>query len=133
MLEVPAGKIELDGESPEICAIRELEEEAAVKCGELIPLGYVYTSPGFCNEKIYLYLARKLTPGQQHLDDDEFMVGIRLYKEIYDEIKPGEPLFTLYGNKDADMPVLAQQCADQIIVEARPAAVQEPVISEIIT
>jgi len=73
MLEVPAGKIELDGESPEICAIRELEEEAAVKCGELIPLGYVYTSPGFCNEKIYLYLARKLTPGQQHLDDDEFM------------------------------------------------------------
>jgi len=61
------------------------------------------------------------------------MVGIRLYKEIYDEIKPGEPLFTLYGNKDADMPVLAQQCADQIIVEARPAAVQEPVISEIIT
>lgn len=73
MLEVPAGKIEHNGESPDICAARELEEEAAVTAGELIPLGYVYTSPGFCDERIYLYLARKLHKGAQHLDDDEFM------------------------------------------------------------
>ena len=79
MLEVPAGKIEHNGESPDICAARELEEEAAVTAGELIPLGYVYTSPGFCDERIYLYLARKLDKGAQHLDDDEF-----LSVEVYD-------------------------------------------------
>lgn len=73
MLEVPAGKIEHTGESPDICAARELEEEAAVTAGELIPLGFIYTSPGFCDERIYLYLARKLRRGEQHLDDDEFM------------------------------------------------------------
>jgi ADP-ribose pyrophosphatase len=73
MLEVPAGKIEHNGESPDICAARELEEEAGVTAGEILPLGYVYTSPGFCNERIYLYLARQLHKGAQHLDDDEFM------------------------------------------------------------
>ncbi|MCH4178474.1 MAG: NUDIX hydrolase [Megasphaera sp.] len=73
MLEVPAGKIEHDGESPQYCAERELEEEAAVTAGEIIPLGYTFTSPGFCNERIYLYLARDLHKGKQHLDDDEYM------------------------------------------------------------
>lgn len=73
MLEVPAGKIEHDGESPDYCAARELEEEAAVTAEEIIPLGFTYTSPGFCNERIYLYLARGLKKGSQHLDDDEYM------------------------------------------------------------
>lgn len=73
MLEVPAGKIEHDGESPAICAARELEEEAAVTADEIIPLGYTYTSPGFCSERIYLYLARGLKKGSQHLDDDEYL------------------------------------------------------------
>lgn len=73
MLEVPAGKIEHNGESPKYCAVRELEEEAAVTAGEMIDLGYTYTSPGFCNERIYLFLARDLHKGQQHLDDDEYM------------------------------------------------------------
>ena len=72
MLEIPAGKIDRDGESPDCCAARELEEEAGVT-GELISLGYSYTSPGFCNEKIYFYLAKNLKKGMQHLDEDEFM------------------------------------------------------------
>lgn len=67
------GKIEHDGESPDYCAARELEEEAGVTAKEILPMGYVYTSPGFCNERIYLYLARGLEKGKQHLDDDEFM------------------------------------------------------------
>ena len=54
MLEIPAGKIDRDGESPDCCAARELEEEAGVT-GELI------------------YLARNLKKGMQHLDEDEFM------------------------------------------------------------
>jgi pyrimidine-nucleoside phosphorylase len=61
------------------------------------------------------------------------VVGIRLFKEVYDEIHAGEVLFTLYGNARADMQTLAQQCADQIIVEATPCRDQKPVVSEIIT
>lgn len=73
MLEVPAGKIDLEGEAPDVCAARELEEEAGVTSKDILPLGMVFTSPGFCNEKIYLYLARNLQPSKQHLDDDEFV------------------------------------------------------------
>jgi ADP-ribose pyrophosphatase len=73
MLEVPAGKIEQDGENPDFCAARELEEEAGVTSENLMPLGYVFTSPGFCNEKIYLYLARQLKASKQNLDADEFL------------------------------------------------------------
>lgn len=60
-------------------------------------------------------------------------VGIRLFKELYDYVRPGEPLFTLYAKADADLPALAQQAADQIIVTKEQAHVPEPVISEIIT
>lgn len=82
MLEIPAGKIDADGESPDVCAARELEEEAGVT-GELIPLGYSYTSPGFCNERIYLYLAKDLKKGTQHLDEDEFMnIGTYTPQEV---------------------------------------------------
>jgi pyrimidine-nucleoside phosphorylase len=60
-------------------------------------------------------------------------VGIRLFKELYDAVEPGEALFTLYGNAAADMPALAQQAADAIIVTSQQAAQIEPVVSEIIT
>lgn len=60
-------------------------------------------------------------------------VGIRLFKELYDYVRPGEPLFTLYAKADADLPALAQQAADQIIVTKEQVPVPEPVISEIIT
>ena len=60
------------------------------------------------------------------------MVGIRLFKELYDPVRPGEALFTLYGKEGADMMDLARQVADHIIVTAEQAPVQEPVISEII-
>ena len=91
MLEVPAGKLEHNGESPDGCATRELEEEAGVTAGEMIPLGFVYTSPGFCNEKIYLYFAKDLQPGKQHLDPDEFM-NLESYtpKEVEDLINKNE-------------------------------------------
>lgn len=59
-------------------------------------------------------------------------VGIRLFKELYDYVKPGEPLFTLYGNAAADMPQLAQKVAGHIIVTKDQAPVIEPVISSII-
>lgn len=61
------------------------------------------------------------------------MVGIRLFKELGDFVKAGEPLFTLYGKADADMARIAQEIASHIIVQSRRLDHIEPVISEIIT
>lgn len=61
------------------------------------------------------------------------MVGIRLFKELGDFVKAGEPLFTLYGKADADMARIAQETASHIIVQSRRPDHIEPVISEIIT
>jgi ADP-ribose pyrophosphatase len=58
--EVPAGK--LDGDTPEACAARELEEEAGRRAGRLVPLGAIWTTPGFTDERIHLFAAFDLTP-----------------------------------------------------------------------
>ena len=70
--ELPAGKLER-GEDHRPAALRELEEEVGVRAGELIYLGYLYTSPGFSTEVLHMYLARDLEPGVCHPDDDEFL------------------------------------------------------------
>lgn len=69
ILEVPAGK--LDGEDPAACAARELEEEAGQRAGRLEPLGWIWTTPGFTDEKIHLFAAFDLTPVPQRLEQDE--------------------------------------------------------------
>jgi ADP-ribose pyrophosphatase len=69
--EVPAGK--LDGEPPEACAARELEEEAGVAAGRLQRLGSIVTTPGFSDEVIHLYLATDLRPARQQLEADEVL------------------------------------------------------------
>ena len=71
LLEIPAGKVD-PGEDGLTCARRELEEETGYT-GELIHLGDVYTTPGFCNELIHLYLAENLVHTHQHLDENEFV------------------------------------------------------------
>ncbi|NLI93567.1 MAG: NUDIX hydrolase [Peptococcaceae bacterium] len=70
-LEIPAGKID-PGEKPEVCAIRELREETGYE-GTLQFLGVFHTSPGFADEKIYLYLAGDLTWSPLQADEDEFI------------------------------------------------------------
>lgn len=70
--EIPAGKLEKD-EVPLDCAIRELKEETGFTAQKWTLLGNFYTSPGFCNEKIYIYLASQLIPGQSHFDQDEYL------------------------------------------------------------
>ncbi|MDP7039284.1 MAG: NUDIX hydrolase [Myxococcota bacterium] len=72
MLEVPAGKLD-PGEEPEACAKRELLEETGLVAGKLEPLGIIYPTPGFCDEKLWLYLARELTQASQNLDADEIL------------------------------------------------------------
>ncbi len=70
LLEIPAGKID-NGEAPEICAAREIEEELGLRAGKLEKLTEFYSTPGFCAEKLYLYLATELQPTRQNLDHDE--------------------------------------------------------------
>jgi ADP-ribose pyrophosphatase len=67
--EVPAGK--LDGDSPESCAIRELEEEAGRRAGRIERLGSIWTTPGFTDEVIHLFAAFDLEPIPQRLESDE--------------------------------------------------------------
>lgn len=73
--EIPAGKLD-PGEPHEACARRELEEESGYKAGELISLGSILMTPGFCDERIHLYLARGLRPGTQALEHNESLVCV---------------------------------------------------------
>ena len=77
ILEVPAGKLD-GGEHPEVCARREVEEETGHRAGSLEPLGWIWTTPGFTDERIWLYLARDLTATEQRLEDDEVLTVERV-------------------------------------------------------
>lgn len=84
--EIPAGKIE-PGENPKESAMRELKEETGYSAQSMKLLHKFYTSAGFSNQKIYIYLAENLTPGKQNFDDDEFIETKEFsLNEVYDMI-----------------------------------------------
>ena len=62
LLEIPAGKRDVDGEAPDVTARRELEEEVGMRAGRLEKLAEFYNSPGFCDEHSHVYLALDLEP-----------------------------------------------------------------------
>jgi ADP-ribose pyrophosphatase len=70
LLEIPAGTLEAD-EEPIACARRELEEETGYRAKCVEQVGGFYSSPGFCNEYIHLYLATDLQKGRSAPEDDE--------------------------------------------------------------
>lgn len=72
LLEIPAGKLD-PGETPETCAIRELEEETGWRAGRIERLGSIWTSPGFTDEVIHLFAAFDLVETEQRLDEDELI------------------------------------------------------------
>jgi len=72
LLEIPAGKLD-GGEPPETCATREVEEETGYRAGKLVPMGWIWTTPGFTDEKIWLYLATDLEQATQRLEDNEVL------------------------------------------------------------
>ncbi len=77
--EIPAGTLET-GESPRECAARELEEGTGYRAESLESLAEFYTSPGFCDELMCVFLASGCTPtGSQSLDDDEGIVECRTF------------------------------------------------------
>ncbi len=72
LLEIPAGRIET-GETPEECAAREVEQETGFRTGRIEKLAEFYSTPGFCEERLYVYLATDLIPSSQNLDHDELI------------------------------------------------------------
>jgi ADP-ribose pyrophosphatase len=77
VLELPAGRLEA-GERPETCAARELEEEIGVSPARMELLSEFYTTPGFCAEKLWVFLATGLTETEQRLEGDEIVEVVRL-------------------------------------------------------
>ena len=73
LTEIPAGKLDSADEDPAKAALRELKEETGAVPTELIDMGIYYGSPAIMGEKIYMFMARGLTFGERHLDDDEFL------------------------------------------------------------
>ncbi|WP_410768288.1 NUDIX hydrolase [Fontibacillus sp. BL9] len=88
-LEIPAGKLE-KGEDPLEAAQRELQEETGYRCGKISLLHSFYTSPGFADEIIHLYLAEELTAGEMAPDEDEFLEVIEAsFEEVQQYIAEG--------------------------------------------
>ena len=77
LLEAPAGTLK-SGERPEEGAARELEEELGVVAGKLVKLCEFFVSPGFLEEKMWIYLATEMITTQQQLEDDEIVEVVRI-------------------------------------------------------
>ena len=100
--EIPAGKLEAFDTDPLDAAKRELKEEIGVTAKEFIPLGIYIPSPAILSERIYVYLARGLSYGNAHPDEDEFLD----YREtplcqlidmiMNDRISDGKTVFGLF-------------------------------------
>jgi len=81
--EAPAGTLNA-GETPEQCARREIVEEAGLAAGDLAHVGFVFTAPGFTDEKIHLYVATRCAKAPVHRDEDEVITEVRAFS--WDEI-----------------------------------------------
>lgn len=88
--EIPAGTLS-PGESPIACARRELAEEAGLEASELVRLSTIFTTPGFTDERIHLYLAKGLLPVALAREADEFItVHEKRWSEVGKMIRTGK-------------------------------------------
>lgn len=88
--EVPAGRLD-GGESPASCAARELKEETGCLADRMEPLFTMFTTPGFTDEKIHVFMATGLTHGESAREADEFVdVVIMPLAEALELIRTGE-------------------------------------------
>ena len=87
--ELPAGKLDA-GEDHRPAAIRELSEETGLEAGELTYLGCLLASPGFCTERLHMYLARDLRKKESHPDEDEFLNVITMpFQQLLEQVMDG--------------------------------------------
>ncbi|AOY77085.1 NUDIX hydrolase [Clostridium formicaceticum] len=90
ILEIPAGKLEAK-ENPADCALRELGEETGYKTSKVKKLLEFYSSPGFTNEVLHIYLAEDLEEGIAHPDEGEFVEPVHIgIEEALEKITKGE-------------------------------------------
>ena len=90
-LEIPAGKMDQGPENAENCGRRELSEETGLVAGTMIPMGEIWPSPGFMDERLHLFCAKELTQGEVHPDEDEFVEIVRMpFEELCQRIESGE-------------------------------------------
>ncbi|MBQ8524965.1 MAG: NUDIX hydrolase [Clostridia bacterium] len=91
LVEIPAGKLDYAGEDFRKAALRELREETGAVPRELIDMGDYYGSPAIMGEQIRMFMARGLSFGEDHLDEDEFLEVFRLpLSEAVDMVLRGE-------------------------------------------
>lgn len=89
-VEIAAGRIE-PGHTPDETAARELEEELGYRARQLRRIGEFFVAPGYCEEKIFVYLATELEPSRQNLDDDEEIDVVRMpFAEALALVRNGE-------------------------------------------
>ncbi len=72
LYEIPAGRLD-EGETPEECARRELKEETGYSASDLKLLTTIFTTPGFTDERIHLFVASGLIAGTSALESDEIL------------------------------------------------------------
>ena len=90
-LEIPAGKLDSASEDPLDCAVRELREETGLSAEQMTHLTTILTTPGFCTEKIAIYLAQGLSQGETDPDEDEFLGLVRMpLEEAFEKVMRGE-------------------------------------------
>ena len=90
-LEIPAGTLDSVGEDPLDCAVRELREETGLHAERMTLLTSLLTTPGFCTEKIAIYLAQGLSQGETHPDEDEFLNIFKMpLSELTERVMRGE-------------------------------------------
>jgi ADP-ribose pyrophosphatase len=105
-LEIPAGGLNGTEEPTDAAAMRELEEETGYKTDSLELLLSLRTTVAFCNEKIDVYVATRLQPSKQHLDEDEYLDVVsydidELIQMIYDcRIQDSKTVAALLAYKD---------------------------------
>lgn len=91
LYEVPAGRPDRPGEPWEECARRELREETGMEAGSIRPLTAIWTTPGFTDERIHLFIATDLTAGKTEFDADEFMETVTVpFSEALRMVRDGE-------------------------------------------
>ena len=91
LLELPAGKLDHGEEGHLLGAQRELSEETGLEAGEMIYMGKILASPGFCTEELHMYLARDLRQSQSHPDEDEFLDVVKMpFEALVEQVMSGE-------------------------------------------